>query len=209
LVVAAGDRRWQSQHVVLALAPSLAVSSIRLPPETPVDLLRVAAATPVWMGQIAKVVAVYDEPFWRADGLAGAGISRVGPMQEIHDMSGPHGRPAALFGFAPAMLLGERPELQVLEQLTRLFGEVAARPDRLLILDWSAERHTVPQQPRLKHAMPHPDYSLYGHRLYQQPALNGRLHWSSTETATTHPGHIEGALDAAQRVATSILQTLV
>lgn len=208
LIVTASDHRWRSRHVVLGLAPSLAATSIRLPAETPADLLRVAVATPVWMGQIAKIVAVYDEPFWRAEGLAGAGISRVGPMQEIHDMSGPHGQPAALFGFAPATLLGARPEVQILEQLRRLFGAAAAHPDRLLIHDWSAERHTVPQQTASSRATSSADYSLYGHDLYQRPALNGRLHWSSTETATRHPGHIEGALDAAQRVSESILQTV-
>jgi monoamine oxidase len=208
LTVMASDQRWRTQHVVLALPPSLAVASIRLPADTPADLLRVAAATPVWMGQIAKIVAVYDEPFWRADGLAGAGISRLGPMQEIHDMSGPHGQPAALFGFAPAMLLGAEPEQQVLEQFGRLFGATATRPNQLIIQDWSAEPHTVPQQPASPRAVSSADYSLYGHALYQRPALNGRLHWSSTETATHHPGHIEGALDAAHRVSESILQTL-
>ena len=208
LIVTAGDRNWRAHHVVLALAPSLAVASIQLPPETPSDLLHVAAATPVWMGRIAKVVAVYNEPFWRADGLAGAGISRVGPMQEIHDMSGPHGRPAALFGFALAMLLGARPEAQILEQFRRLFGAAAERPEQLLIQDWSEERHTVPQQMSSSPATSDPDYSLYGHRLYQLPALDGRLHWSSTETATSHAGHIEGALVAGQRVAASILENL-
>jgi monoamine oxidase len=202
LIVTTNDRQWRSRHVVLALPPSLAVATIRLPADTPTDLLRVATATPVWMGQIAKVVAIYDEPFWRADGLAGAGISRVGPIQEIHDMSGPHGQPAALFGFAPAIHLGAQPEVQILEQFSRLFGAAATRPERLIIQDWSTERHTVPQRA----ATSSTDYSLYGHELYQRPALNGRLHWSSTETATRHPGHIEGALGAAQRVCESILQ---
>jgi len=208
LIVTASGRRWRTQHVVLALAPSLAAASIRLPADTPAELLRVAAATPVWMGQIAKVVAVYDAPFWRADGLAGAGISRVGPMQEIHDMSSPHGRPAALFGFAPAILLGAQPEVRILEQLRRLFGAAAAQPERLLIQDWSAERHTSPQQTESSGSASSADYSLYGHSLYQRASLNGRLHWSSTETATHHPGHIEGALEAAERVAESILQTV-
>ncbi|WP_234341294.1 hypothetical protein [Streptomyces sp. NRRL S-646] len=29
------------------------------------------------------------------------------------------------------------------------------------------------------------DHSLFGHPLYQRPALHGRLHWASTETATS------------------------
>lgn len=211
LLVGAGDRRWRTAHVVLAVPPSLAVATISVPDELPVDLRRVAAATPVWMGQIAKVVAVYSGPFWRADGLAGAGISRVGPMQEIHDMSGPNGSRAALFGFAPAMVIGEHPHDRVTAQLERLFGPSAAQPEQLFIQNWAAERHTVPPtadgQP--SPPMSRADYSLYGHASFQQPSLNGRLHWSSTETATRHPGHIEGALEAGERVADAILHTTV
>ncbi|SED39710.1 Flavin containing amine oxidoreductase [Streptomyces melanosporofaciens] len=49
------------------------------------------------------------------------------------------------------------------------------------------------------------DHSLFGHPLYQQPALDGRLHWASTETATAHTGHIEGALASAERAAHDVL----
>ncbi|MFI9843623.1 FAD-dependent oxidoreductase [Nonomuraea sp. NPDC051941] len=45
------------------------------------------------------------------------------------------------------------------------------------------------------------DYDLFGHPLYQRPALAGRLHWASTETATDHAGHVEGALLAGERAA--------
>jgi monoamine oxidase len=205
LVVVTGPRRWSCRHVVLAVPPPLA-AAIRLPDDTPAELLRVAASTPVWMGQIAKVVAVYPEPFWRADGLAGAGISRVGPMQETHDMSGPNGHSAALFGFAPAILLGTEPEAPIIQQLGRLFGPSATEPERLLIQNWNIDPHTVPQQAARQRAMARADSSLYGHGVYQRPTLRGRLHWSSTETAIRHPGHIEGAIEAAERVATTILQ---
>ncbi|MFF5185932.1 FAD-dependent oxidoreductase [Streptomyces sp. NPDC000345] len=49
------------------------------------------------------------------------------------------------------------------------------------------------------------DYSLFGHRLYRRPTLDGRLHWASTETATAYAGHIEGALAAGERAAQSVL----
>ena len=48
---------------------------------------------------------------------------------------------------------------------------------------------------------------MFGHPLYQQPALDGRLHWSSTETAGSYAGHIEGALVAAERTVASIVST--
>ncbi|WP_246096725.1 FAD-dependent oxidoreductase [Streptomyces botrytidirepellens] len=50
-------------------------------------------------------------------------------------------------------------------------------------------------------------YSLFGHSLYRQPALDGRLHWASTETAPDHAGHMEGALAAAERAAHAVLAT--
>jgi len=59
-----------------------------------------AAATPVWMGGTVKVVARYERSFWRDGGLAGSAFSHVGPLRQIHDMSGRGGEPAALFGFA-------------------------------------------------------------------------------------------------------------
>ncbi|MFF4042092.1 FAD-dependent oxidoreductase [Streptomyces sp. NPDC001816] len=49
------------------------------------------------------------------------------------------------------------------------------------------------------------DHSLLGHTLYRRPALDGRLHWASTETATDHAGHIEGALAAGERAAHAVL----
>ncbi|MFD8533974.1 FAD-dependent oxidoreductase [Streptosporangium canum] len=47
--------------------------------------------------------------------------------------------------------------------------------------------------------------ALFGHPLYQRPALAGRLHWASAETATSHAGHVEGALLAGEQVARAVL----
>ncbi|MFF9819339.1 FAD-dependent oxidoreductase [Streptomyces sp. NPDC014006] len=96
----------RARHVVLALPPALALERIDFRHALPADLVRLARSTPVWMGAVAKVVARYPAAFWRNDGLAGAAFSRTGPLQEIHDMSGPGGTPAALFGFAHARAVG-------------------------------------------------------------------------------------------------------
>ncbi|MFJ9034129.1 FAD-dependent oxidoreductase [Streptomyces sp. NPDC102274] len=119
------------------------------------------------------------------------------PLQEIHDMSGPDGRPAALFGFAHARAVRPGFAEAVTAQLAQLFGPAAATPDVLHVQNWSAESWTSPSTvQRLA------DYSLFGHPLYQRPALDGRLHWASTETATDHAGHVEGALTAGERAGT-------
>lgn len=200
LTVTTRDDVWHPGHVVLAIPPALAVHSIALPAELPHDLTGVARRTPVWMGDSVKVVAQFSEPFWRRDGLAGAAMSRRGPLGEIHDMSGPGGDPAALFGFARAASMHANTESEIREQLVRMFGPDAATPVNLFILDWSCEQWTTPPGTGSV-----PDYAMFGHPVYRQPALAGRLHWSATETAQTFAGHIEGALEAAERTVAAIV----
>ncbi len=200
LRIATPDQLWQASHVVIALPPALAVQAIALPRELPTELIDVAARTPVWMGDSVKVVAHFEEPFWRKEGLAGAAISRRGPLGELHDMSGPNGEPAALFGFARAASMHPDIKTDIREQLIRMFGPQAANSTQLLVHDWSKERWTTPPSTGGL-----PDYAMFGHPVFQKPAIEGRLHWSSTETARTYAGHIEGALEAAERTVVSIL----
>ncbi len=190
----------ESDHVVLALPPALAVARIELRPPLTDRLHRLAASTPVWMGSTTKVVAHYDRPFWRDAGLSGAAVSHVGPLRELHDMSGPEGDPAVLFGFVPSGGLGPPPSTEVLlGQLAEIFGPEAREPSELVVTDWRDEVDTSP--PGVERLT---DYGTFGHPDYQVAALGGRLHWASTETAPVAPGHIEGALAAAERAVAAI-----
>lgn len=189
-----------AEQVVLAVPPALALERIDFGDALPDDLTSLARSTPVWMGAVTKVVAQYPSPFWRDAGLAGAAFSRTGPLQEIHDMSGPGGRPAALFGFAHAPAASPGFGKAVTAQLQECFGPAAATPEALHVQDWSREQWTAPS---FVHRLT--DYALFGHPLYQQPTLNGRLHWASTETAIDHAGHIEGALASGERTAHAVL----
>ncbi|MFE3220587.1 FAD-dependent oxidoreductase [Streptomyces antimycoticus] len=123
-------------------------------------------------------------------------------MSGPHGMSGPDGRPAGPFGSAHAGAVGPDFEEAVTAQLAQCFGRAAATPDILRARNRSTERWTVPSPVRRL-----ADYSLFGHPRYQQPALDGRLHWASTGTATAHAGHIEGAPASAERAAHDVLAT--
>ena len=191
---------WSAFDVVLAVPPATAVASIEIDGLDP-GVRAVAATTPVWMGATVKVVARYERSFWRDVGLAGAAFSHVGPLREIHDMSGSDGTPAALFGFAQPGVDEPAPSRDaVLAQLEALFGSPAASPLDLWIHDWRDEPFTVAAG-----SLGLRDYSTYGHPAFHRPSLAGRLHWASTETSTTAPGHIEGALAAAERAAAAVL----
>ena len=193
---------YLANHVVLATPPPIAVTIIKFTPELPEQLFKLARITPVWMGPITKLVAIYQDAFWREDGLAGSAISYVGPMRELHDMSGPKGDPAAIFGFAPPTKVSQPTfsKESLLEQLTTLFGPKAAKPRELYINDWRHEPYTSP--PEVERLV---TYQAFGHSAFAEPVLEGRLHWASTETATENPGHIEGALAAADRAVRNII----
>ncbi|MEM6990840.1 MAG: FAD-dependent oxidoreductase, partial [Myxococcota bacterium] len=183
LVVSTHDASVTAPDVVLAIPPALATRTIDLVGLEP-HVASVAAATPVWMGSTVKIVVQYSTPFWRANGLAGAGFSHVGPLREIHDMSGPDGRPAALFGFASPGPNGPAPDRDaVVRQLVTMFGPEAAEPVALHVADWRTEAFTSPAD---VHDLT--DYRTYGHSAYQQPSMGGRLHWAATETSVITPG---------------------
>lgn len=191
--------------VVLALPPALAINLMTFTPALPARVEQLAAVVPVWMGATTKVVAVYERPFWRDDGLAGSAMSYVGPLREIHDMSAPDGGPGALFGFAASPGNGEVIAVEaVLAQLVDLFGPAAAAPIEIRVLDWSEEEFTSPPG-----ALGMQAYQTYGHPSLAEPLFGGALTWASTETSPVSPGHIEGALFAGDRSAQLTLDHLL
>lgn len=195
------DETVHCEALVLALPPSLALSSGLINGNDLSELLcRVATETPVWMGSTVKAVAVYGEAFWRGMGLSGSAISHVGPLQEIHDMSGPDGAPAMLFGFG-RLALGQS-EIStgaVIAHMARLFGPLAETPVSVVVRSWGAEALTAPSPAQRSDA-----YEHYGSPAFREPQWSNRLFWTSTETATVSPGHIEGALQAAERTVNAI-----
>ncbi|MGH1491233.1 MAG: flavin monoamine oxidase family protein [Acidimicrobiales bacterium] len=202
VVIHAKAEQVNAGAVVLALPPSLVIDQQLVDAaDLDAETAAVAADIPVWMGAIAKAVAVYESPFWRDEGLSGMMSVPGGPFHEVHDMSGPDGSPAMLFGFGQAHpsgppLTGE----MFAAQLVSVFGAAAAEPLELHSFDWSAETFTTPSGgPNSAR------YELFGAPVFQRPQWDGRLFWSSTETATEAPGHIEGALCAAERVVRSLL----
>ena len=75
-----------------------------------------------------------------------------------------------------------------------------AAPSEVVIKDWLTSPHTSPAGAERLTA-----YQAFGHPMYQEPTLGGRVHWASTETSPVNPGHIEGALFAAERTVQAIL----
>lgn len=199
ITVVTNQGEWTAQHVVIALPPALAMANISFTPALPRDVVHTASNTPVWMGATKKVVALYDTPFWRERGLAGSAMSYMGPLREIHDISDHEGNFGALFGFSRDPINEEA----VLTQLAALFGEEAASLQSLVMKDWSDSKFTSPANVAELN-----NYQFFGARELTESHMNGRLHFTSTETATDSPGHIQGALSAARRTADRIIASV-
>ncbi|SDD99988.1 flavin monoamine oxidase family protein [Aquimonas voraii] len=201
-----GVDAWRAEHALLALPPRLAARCIDFKPALPAGLLASWRATPTWMAPHAKYIAVFDAPFWREQGLCGTAQSALGPMAEIHDASLPGGD-AALFGFlgVPARARREAPEAALRAacrgQLTRLFGEPAARPVAEFFKDWAADPLTADAA----------DLDGAAHHAEAPESMARGLPWASrligigSEWSVSFPGYLAGAVEAAETAVSMLL----
>jgi len=193
-----------ARRAIIAIPPAL---TDRIAFSPPLPGLRRQLSQRMPLGTIAKCFAVYDEPFWRADGLSGEAVTDAGPVTLTFDSSPPSGSPGVLLGFiggpdARDLLTLEPAERRAaaLETFTRLFGPRAGEPIDFVEQSW-AEQEWQPGGPTSNFGPG--GWTGYG------PALRapvGPLHWAGTETATVWSGYMEGALQSGERAAEAALE---
>ena len=156
-----------------------------------------------------KTFAVYDEPFWRREGLNGQAASDTGPVKVTFDNSPPSGTPGVLMGFVEAAdgrrLARRTPEERreaVLACFTRYFGPAAAAPRDFVERDWMAEEFT--RGCYGAHFTPGV-WTNYGHAL-REPV--GRIHWAGAECSPVWNGYMEGAVRSAEDAASAVVHQL-
>ncbi len=130
-VVADGVRALRA---IVALPPAL-TPRIDFAPALPGFRDQLVQRMP--QGTVWKCMAVYDEPFWRRDGLSGWGLSDAGPVRLTYDNSPPDGSPGVLLGFLEGdfarqagRLSADERRAQVLDCFGRFFGDRARSPER-------------------------------------------------------------------------------
>ncbi|MDP1768056.1 MAG: FAD-dependent oxidoreductase [Nitrospirota bacterium] len=193
-----------AEQVIFALPPRLLASSVSFTPDIEPATARRWRDTATWMAPHAKFFALYRQPFWREAGLSGTAQSLVGPLAEIHDATTASGMPA-LFGFLgigadQRAVLGEGALTHAcLEQLTRLFGPEAGRPYATLLKDWAADPLTATAADRSPSGHPEPTRTSWVNGVWKD-----RLFLAGSETSTTAPGYLAGAIAAAERAVIEI-----
>jgi monoamine oxidase len=200
----AEEQRLTARHLVLALPPRLIDETIVLAPALPATLGDALRATPTWMASAAKATMRYERAFWREAGHSGnAFVTHAqAVLCEVFDACDPEAGAAALAGFVeldPARRLEFARGMPMLlrSQLAQLFGPPAEH-GQLHYYDWAQDALSCAQLDRAIPLAQHPDY---GDARLAAPLWDGRLHLCGSETARDGGGYLEGALNAAARLA--------
>jgi monoamine oxidase len=192
-----------AKRVIVAVPPTLA-GRIDYRPDLPPERDQLTQRLP--QGNLTKVAAVYDRPFWRDAGLTGTAVSTDGFVSATFDDTPPGGSPGVVFGFVGgdqsiafnALPAGDR-RGAVLGQFTQFFGPGASSPIAYLESNWAGERWSRGSPVGI--AGPGV-YTGYG------PALRrpvGRIHWAGTETSTYWNGYMDGAVRSGERAAAEVI----
>ncbi|MGA8680110.1 MAG: flavin monoamine oxidase family protein [Acidimicrobiales bacterium] len=196
----------EGDRVIVTLPPTLA------------GRLEYAPALPGWRdqltqrlpaGSVIKLYAVYDEPFWRREGLTGQAASDAGPVKITFDNSPPAGRPGILLGFMEAndgrewarRSPAERQEAAV-ACFEGYFGPKARQLSEYIERDWMAEEfsrgcygaHFTPGV-----------WTAFGRALREHV---GRIHFAGAEHSAVWNGYMEGAVRSGEAVADDVLAGL-
>jgi monoamine oxidase len=186
---------------VIVTAPPAAAARIAYEPHLPA--LRDGLHQRMPTGSIVKIVAVYAEPFWRADGFSGQVATDDDTLGLVFDDVRDDGAGVLLafiegrhaIELSAAGKDGRREK--VVASLVRFFGpkarDLVAYDDN----DWTIE----PYAHGYVASMPPGALTRFGLAL-REPC--GRIHWAGSETAEEWAGCIEGAMRSGLRAAQDV-----
>jgi monoamine oxidase len=188
---------------IIVTAPPLLAGQIEYEPALPPEREQLTRHAP--MGSVIKCQVIYDEPFWRADGLCGQATGDGEGSRVVFDNSPPDGSPGILLAFLEgdeARRLGrESAEVRraaVVGSLVRYFGARAAAPAEYLELDWQQETWSGGCYGTLFGPNV---WTRYGQAL---TAPVGPIHWAGTETSPVWCGYMDGAVRSGEHAAAAV-----
>lgn len=194
----------EAGRAIVAVPPAIAarIEIDPLPPGRP------ELAERLRPGALTKCMALYEEPFWRTDGLSGEAVTDAGPVTLTFDSSPRDGSAGVLLGFVGgpearelAALPADERRAPVLACFERLYGPRAAEPLDYAEQTWTEEEYSG--------GGPTSNFGPGGWTACG-PALRepfGRIHWAGTETASIWSGYMEGALQAGDRASAEVLES--
>ncbi|MGO4617451.1 flavin monoamine oxidase family protein [Nocardia sp. 2YAB30] len=204
VTVRSDEMTVRARRVIVAVPLAIA-SQIRYEPMLPVDRSFLHQRMP--SGSIFKISVVYDEPFWRRDGLSGQSAKPGSPATITIDACTDTARPGVMCVITEGPIAREIGQLDeaerrkaILGELVERFGGKAGSPVDYIEQNWSAERYSGGGM--LSHA-PTGVLTQFGHAL-RKPC--GRIHWAGTESSAAMCGWIDGAIRSGERAAIEVME---
>lgn len=198
--VKTNNATFDGDIVISTVPPALLVSSIQFTPSLPAEIIRIAMNTHTWMQDSIKIALIYQTPFWKNKKLSGTIFSNVGPITEFYDQSNSKETHFALCGFVNSgyaqLIKAERKE-KVMNQLFKIFGEEAMDYLSYEELVWSGEIYTKDKKQNSVSVYPHQNN---GNPIFNNAFYDNRFFIAGSETSTTYPGYMEGAVVSANRI---------
>jgi monoamine oxidase len=195
---------FTSSIVINTIPSQLFASTINIEPNIDKERRELMSQTHTWMGESIKFAFGYTVPFWKEKGLSGMGFSQSGVIQEVHDHSNFENNFFALKGFLNPDLVNlnqeDRKKL-VIDSMVKLFGEEAKSFISYHESVWLNEKFT--SNGESPYLAPHQNN---GHSLLAKPLLNGRLIMAGSETSSSFPGYMDGAVNSGLRAANEVIQ---
>jgi len=204
VTVSADDMTVRARRVIVAIPLAIA-TSIAYEPVLPVDRALLHQRMP--SGAVIKISIVYDEPFWRADGLSGQSTSPGSPATLTIDACTDTGNPGIMCVITEgpaARRLTKLDEAErkavVIGELVDRFGSKANAPLEYHEQNWTLERYSGGGM--IGHA-PTGVLTEFGYTL-REPC--GRVHWAGTESSAVMCGWIDGAIRSGERAASEVME---
>jgi putrescine oxidase len=160
-------------------------------------------------GSTNKVLLVYDEPFWRGEGLSGQAFSPYSVVRELYDNTPPAGAPGVLCTFLSGEVADRTGRMSpderrraVLDGVAAYLGPDARGAREVIETDWSAQEWS-----RGAFAA---TFGVGGMTRFGQDVLRpvGPIHWACSDIAGVGHMHMEGALRSGERAAAEALAEL-
>ena len=204
--VGGADVTVSARRAIVAV-PIALLGRIAFDPPLPTGRAHLAQRMPI--GPVTKIAVVYDDAWWRAEGLTAITTDPRSIVSLSIDGCAEHAPPGVVSVLAcgPRAVayhrLGERERRQlVVDALAQRLGPKARAVAAFHEHDWGAEEWS--RGGYMSH-MPPGVMTQFGREL-RRPA--GPIHWAGTETATVNHGSVDGAIRSGRRAAAEALGAL-